>query len=122
MGIRYEYETPGFFKHIGIALFDRIAGGETAVEFILDKKTGKRLVLDEREIELLRTLVEQIDFYAALPVPVRKEFIDHTFDATADAIVSRRAGDDGLFEQMHLWNQEEWRQFCNGQLDSVQSS
>lgn len=122
MGIRYEYEAPGFFKHIGIQLVDRITGSETAVEWILDKQAGRRFALDEREIQLIRTLGEQFDFYAALPVKVRKEFIDRTFDTTADAIASRRAGDDGLFEDMHRWNKDDWRLWCNRHLDDVGSN
>ena len=116
MGNRYEYETPGVFKNLFIALSDRLNGTKSPLEWIVEKKTGLRFALDETEREILSVLSTTLLSYHALPKPKFVTLTDHSFDTVAKALADRRTGDAVAYDTLIQWGQPEWAKWCDDTL------
>ena len=113
MGERYEYEAPGFIKHIAILLYDRVLGTATQVTWIRDKQTDARVAVDELSSDLLEAFGNALDKYAALPKHARMKVIDRMFDMAADAIFERQRGNRAPFDHLMMHSPTDWERLCD---------
>ncbi len=119
MGHRFEFETPGFWKHILILIMDVLDKKTTPVEYIHDKQTGQRFILSEEESALLLFFGSRLDKYVALKKDVRTELVNRTFDAVSFAFLSSRTGDDATYHEMLAWQESDWDKWIASVLEGI---
>ncbi len=116
MGYRYEYEAPGLLKFLGMRLLDRLSGDTTQLVWILDKRTGSRIPVDDFGDSLVSVLSDALTRYDSLAKETRDDITDKTFDEVASALFERAQGDTRRCEELAEWSMDDWQRWCDDYL------
>jgi len=119
MGMRYEYEAPGFFQCLFLALTDRMLGKKTPIAWIREKQSGARFSLDDQEQEILTNLADHLSHFDGLQHGARVKLTDQTFDSVVDAFSARRQGDTEYFDSILKWSVADWENWCQFELQKI---